>query len=64
MGKIAIRKETAYYHDGIHTGYFMRYWEFGPIFNVYSTMGEAIRHMQACHKIKMANFTLAGDVVV
>jgi hypothetical protein len=63
MGKIAIRQETAHYRNGIHTGYFMRYWEFGPIFNVYPTMSEAIRHIKACVRVKQANFTLAGNVM-
>ena len=62
MMKIRIKKETAYYRDGIYEGFFVRYWDHGPIFNVYKTMGDAFKYMKVCHEIKMRNYTLAGKI--
>ena len=60
FNKICITKEYGFYGGQWRHGYFMRYWRYGPIFNVYKTKGHALRSLKHCVKIRERTYTLAG----
>lgn len=59
-GKISLRREYGYYCGRWREGYFLRYYEFGPIYNVYNNMTDALKSIKHCHQTKLAIYNLAG----
>lgn len=63
FNKICLTKEYGYYNNSWRSGYFIRYWRHGPIFNVYKTKGHALRSLKDCIKIRERTYTLSGKRV-
>lgn len=60
FNKVSIKKEYVFYQGTWRHGYAVRYWKYGPLFNVYKTYTQALNSLSHCVKIRERNYTLAG----